>query len=117
MAASLLRAVSSDGALQVTSAGTMPGADLTGVAEVLAEHGASFTPSSRALEISMAPDLLIVVCEEGCAACPYLPLAARIVRWPMEDPGGLQGQARLNALRAIAGRLRELSVGLLGATA
>ena len=113
MAESLLRAVDSTGTLQVASAGTVPGADLADVAEVLAERGVSFTPAHRALDMSMAPDLLIVVCEEGCAACPYLPRAARIVRWPMEDPGTLHGEARLEALRAIADRLGELSVGLL----
>jgi protein-tyrosine-phosphatase len=113
MAESLLRAVDRAGTLQVASAGTLPGADFGDVAEVLAERGVSFTPAHRALDMSMAPDLLIVVCEEGCAACPYLPRAAHIVRWPLEDPGTLHGEARLEALRAIADRLDELSVGLL----
>ena len=71
-------------------------------------------PASRQLELSMAPDLLIVVCEEGCAACPYLPQASRIVRWPFDEPTELSGDQRVDALRAIAGRLEELSTELTG---
>ena len=39
MAESLFRAVADASAFEVASAGTTPGADLTGVAEVLAERG------------------------------------------------------------------------------
>jgi protein-tyrosine-phosphatase len=44
MAESLFRAVADASAFEVASAGTTPGADLTGVAEVLAERGVRFTP-------------------------------------------------------------------------
>lgn len=103
MAEALLHAaLGGAGSLRPASAGTAPGGDLLGVAEVLAERGIDFAPAHRALDISMAPDLLIVVCEESCSACPYLPRAAQIVRWPFEDPAALQGPARAKALREIA---------------
>ena len=44
MAESLFRAVADASAFEVASACTTPGADLTGVAEVLAERGVRFTP-------------------------------------------------------------------------
>lgn len=113
LAAAVLRAADAARAFAVSSAGTAPGGDLTGVAEVLAERGVRFVPSSQQLELSMAPDLLIVVCEEGCAACPYLPRAVRIIRWPFEDPTELPTDQRADALRAIASRLEGLSADLL----
>lgn len=115
LAAAVLRAADEGGALEVLSAGTEPGGDLTGVAEVLAERGEPFRPQSLRLDLSMAPDLLILVCEEGCAACPYLPRAARIVRWPFEDPTQLPADQRSDALRAMATRLHELAAELLEA--
>jgi len=112
MAAAILRRVDEAGTFEVSSAGSAPGGDLTGVTEVLAERGVSFVPASQPLDLSMAPDVLIVVCEEGCAACPYLPRAAQIVRWPFEDPAGLDGEQRADGLRAIAARLENLSAEL-----
>lgn len=112
LAAALLRSADEAGAFEVSSGGTAPGGDLTGLAEVLEDRGLSFLPASRQLELSMAPDLLIVVCEEGCAACPYLPQAGRIVRWPFDDPTEVPGDQRVDALRAIAGRLEALSTEL-----
>lgn len=112
MAAAILRRVDAAGTFEVSSAGSWPGGDLTGVAEVLAERGAIFVPASQQLDLSMAPDILIVVCEEGCAACPYLPRAAQIVRWPLEDPTELPAERRAEALRAIAARLESLSTKL-----
>lgn len=113
MAASVLRALDRTGTLHVASAGTTPGGDLTGVGEVLAERGINFTPVSRALHMSMAPDLLVIVCEEGCAACPYLPRASRIVRWPFEDPTGFDQASRFRALREMAAELDSRVRGLL----
>jgi arsenate reductase (thioredoxin) len=112
MAAAILQRADGVGAFEVSSAGSAPGGNLTGVAEVLAERGVSIVPASQQLELSMAPDLLIVVCEEGCAACPYLPRAGRIIRWPFDDPAGLAGEERADALREIAGRLGSLSTEL-----
>lgn len=108
MAAAMLRRADEAGAFEVSSAGSAPGGDLTGVAEVLAERGVSFVPGSQQLDLSMAPDIFIVVCEEGCAACPYLPRAARTLRWPLEDPTELPAERRADALRAIAARLESL---------
>lgn len=113
MAAAVLRSADEAGRFEVSSAGTTVGGDLTGVAEVLAERAVSFVPASRQLELPMAPDILIVVCEEGCAACPYLPSAARVVRWPFEDPNGLRTEERADALRAMAARLEARSAELL----
>ena len=113
MAAAILRRVDEAGTFEVSSAGSAPGGDLTGVTEVLAERGVSFVPASQPLDLSMAPDVLIVVCEEGCAACPYLPRAAQIVRWPFEDPAGLDGEQRADGLRAIAAQLENLSAELV----
>ncbi len=114
MAASLVRAMADADKFDVASAGTAPGGDLSGVSEVLGERGVSFTPGSRALDISMAPDLLVVVCEEGCAACPYLPRASRVLRWPFEDPAHPPGP-RLEVLRAVVAGLETRVVELLGA--
>lgn len=114
MAASLFRAMADADKFDVGSAGTAPGGDLSGVAEVLAERGVSFAPESCALDTSMAPDLLVVVCEEGCAACPYLPGASRVLRWPFEDPAHPPGP-RHEALRAIVAGLETRMVELLGA--
>jgi protein-tyrosine-phosphatase len=112
MAAAMLRRADTAGRYAVSSAGSRPGGDLTGVAGILAERGVSFVPASVQLDLSMAPDVLIVVCEEGCDACPYLPRAARIVRWPLEDPNELPAERRADTLRAIADRLETLSTGL-----
>jgi len=113
MAAAILGRAGEAGAFEVSSAGTTPGGDLTGVAEVLEERGLSFAPASQQLELSMAPDLLIVVCEEGCAACPYLPRAGRIVRWPFEDPAEYPTDQRGDTLRTIAASLESLCTKLI----
>ncbi|HEX7172929.1 MAG TPA: hypothetical protein VF365_10015 [Candidatus Limnocylindria bacterium] len=107
MAESVFRAVVDAGAFDVASAGTAPDGDLAGVAEVLARRGVPFTPGRRALDMSMAPDLLVVVCEDGCAACPYLPRAKRVIRWPFEDPTSTAGQSRLEVLDGIAEALER----------
>ena len=112
MAAAILQRADDVGAFEVSSAGSAPGGDLSGVAEVLAERGVSFVPASQQIELSMAPDLLIVVCEEGCAACPYLPRAGRIIRWPFDDPPELPSERRADALRAIAASLESLCTKL-----
>lgn len=113
MAAAMLVRADTAGTFEVSSAGSALGGELTGVAEVLEEREVSFVPASQQLDLSMAPDLLIVVCEEGCAACPYLPRAARIIRWPFEDPAGFEGEQRADALRAIAAQLESLSAELV----
>lgn len=105
MAEAMLRALDRRGEYHASSAGSDPVADLTGVSEVLTELGIDFRPARCALQLDMAPDLLVVVCEEGCAACPWLPRAARVERWPLDDPTGMTGDARRDALRAIRQRL------------
>ena len=112
LAAAVLRSADEAGAFEVSSAGAETGGDLTGLAEVLEERGLSFRPASQQLELSMAPDILIVVCEEDCAACPYLPRAGRIIRWPFEDPAEIPADQRTDTLRTIAARMQELGVAL-----
>jgi protein-tyrosine-phosphatase len=55
MAAAVLRRVDVAGRYEVSSAGSRPGGDLSGVAEVLAERGVGFVPESQQLDLSMAP--------------------------------------------------------------
>ncbi len=105
LAEALLQALDRRGEFHASSAGSVPAADLTGVSEVLAEVGIAFRPARRSLQLDMAPDLLVVVCEDGCAACPWLPRAARVERWPLDDLTELTGDARRDALRAIRRRL------------
>jgi arsenate reductase len=48
-------------------------------------------------------DLLIPVCEEGAAACPWIPGARATERWQFDDPSTVVGDAdeRLAAFRRI----------------
>jgi protein-tyrosine-phosphatase len=93
------------------SAGTEPGATLDGISEVLAEVGIThFRPTYRSLTsvLEPPPDLLIPVCEEGCAACPFVPGARRIQRWPLADPAELPPEQQLDGLRRIRDELQAL---------
>ena len=99
---------------EVASAGTDPVGSLDGVADVLREIGiGDFVPSRCALEtvLEPRPDLLIILCEEGCGSCPYVPGARRSVRWPQPDPDRLPAAERVGTLR----RIRE-DLGLRVAT-
>jgi protein-tyrosine-phosphatase len=115
MAEALFTSLAATRGFDVSSAGTAPAADLSGVADVLAEHGVSFTPAARTLDVTMTPDLLIVVCEEGCAACPYLPMAKRVIRWPFEDPTS-SDRSRDDVPRGIADELATRIAELLEIT-
>jgi protein-tyrosine-phosphatase len=110
MAEALLRARAA-GQLDVASAGTEPGARLDEVADVLAEAGIiDFRPTRRTLTsvLDPPPDLLIAVCEEGCAACPFVAGARRVQRWPFPDPAELPADQRADGLRRIRDELGEL---------
>lgn len=88
----------------IASAGTDPVGSLEGVAEVLREIGIGGpAPERRALDTALAPrpDLLIILCEEGCGSCPYLPGARRSMRWPLPDPDQLPAGERVALLRRI----------------
>lgn len=87
----------------VASAGTDPAGSLDGVADVLGEIGVRFEPSRRAVVTALTPppDLLIVVCEEDCGSCPYVPGARQVVRWPQPDPDQVPADERIEALRHI----------------
>jgi len=87
----------------IASAGTDPAGSLDGVADVLREIGVGFEPARRALVTALRPppDLLIVVCEEDCGSCPYVPGARHVVRWPQSDPDGVPADERIGVLRHI----------------
>jgi arsenate reductase len=87
----------------IASAGTDPVGALDGVADVLREIGLDFEPSRQALVTALlpAPDLLIVVCEENCGSCPYVPGARRVERWPQPDPDRVPTHKRIGVLRHI----------------
>jgi arsenate reductase len=59
-------------------------------------------------------DLLIPVCEEGMAACPWIPGARATECWEFDDPSAMTGDeaARLDAFRRvrdeIAAAVRDL---------
>ncbi len=119
MAEALLRA-RAPGLYDVASAGTEPGARLDQVAEVLAETNITdFRPTRRRLTsvLDPPPDLLIAVCEEGCAACPFVPGARRVQRWPFPDPAELPADQRAAALRRTRDELRELVEDLVATEA
>ena len=103
MAAALLRAVAGD-RFEVGSAGIEPNGSVDQVREVLREVGIiDFIPGRRAISslLDQPPDLLIVVCEEGCGHCPYVPGARRVARWPQPDPDVASPTDRMAVLRRI----------------
>lgn len=88
----------------VASAGTDPTGSLDGVADVMHEIGiGGFVPARRALVtvLQPPPDLLIILCEEGCGSCPYVPGARRSMRWPQPDPDQVPAGERIGLLRHI----------------
>jgi arsenate reductase len=104
MAAALLGAAAKD-RFEAASAGTEPGGSLDLVPEALAEVGIrDFSPERGAIaELGSPPDLLVVVCEEGCDRCPYVPGARRVLRWPQPDPDTAPPGERMGVLRRIRG--------------
>jgi protein-tyrosine-phosphatase len=101
----------------VSSAGIEPVSSLDGVAEVLAEGGiGAFVPAQRRLTNSLhpSPDLLLIVCEEGCGSCPYVPGARRVVRWPQPDPEAVGPEDRRVTLRQIRDDVLERAHSLPG---
>lgn len=101
-AAALVPGVSPD-QYDIASAGTDPAGSLDDVADVLREIGVWFEPARRALVTALRPppDLLIVVCEQDCGSCPYVPGARRVVRWPQPDPEAVPADERIGVLRHI----------------
>jgi protein-tyrosine-phosphatase len=91
------------GRYDVASAGTDPAGSLAGVADVLREIGLAFEPSRRAVVTALEPppDVLIVVCEEDCGSCPYVPGARQVWRWPQPDPDRVPSDERIGVLRRI----------------
>lgn len=103
MAEALLRSAAAD-RYEIGSAGTEPTGSLEGVAGVLREVSLDeFVPTRRAIAsvLHPPPDLLVIVCEEGCGSCPYVPGAGRVVRWPQPDPDLVPPGERIAMLRRI----------------
>lgn len=101
MAATLLAAAAGD-RFEASSAGTKPGGSLDLVDEALEEVGIhDFRPESTAISQASSPDLLIVVCEEDCDRCPYVPGARRVLHWPQPDPDAAPPRERMALLRRI----------------
>jgi protein-tyrosine-phosphatase len=107
MAAALLRSAAGD-RFEVSSAGIESSGSLNQVAEALREVGVDFSADRRAIAdaLDRPPDLLVVVCEEGCGHCPYVPGARRVVRWPQPDPDASGVADRTTVLRRIRGDLQ-----------
>lgn len=103
MAEALLRAAAAI-EFEATSAGSEPSPRLDGVDEVLREVGIrEFLAASRDLSgvLVPPPDLVVVLCEEGCLRCPYVPGARRVVRWPQPDPDTASPTERIRVLRRV----------------
>lgn len=114
MAEAIMRDAASD-RFDVDSAGTEPGGSLAGVADVLREVGIRrFSPAQRSIStvLDSPPDVLVVVCEEDCGACPYVPGARQVLRWPEPDPDKAPPEHRLTVLREIRSDLHT-RVGML----
>lgn len=108
MAAALLRAAAGN-RFEVWSAGTAATGSLDSVDTVLEEVGIrDFRAQACPISTALTPpaDLVVVVCEDGCDACPFVPGAKRIVRWPQPDPDAAPHSERLGLLRRIRQNLQ-----------
>jgi arsenate reductase (thioredoxin) len=110
MAAGFLTALS-DGAVDVRSAGSMPGDQINPVAvEAMAEVGidiASQQPKVLTDDAVMASDVVITM---GCGdACPFYP-GKRYEDWELDDPAGQD----LETVRPIRDEIKTRVEGLLG---
>jgi protein-tyrosine-phosphatase len=109
MAAGFLTALS-DGAVDVRSAGSMPGDQINPVAvEAMAEVGidiASQQPKVLTDDAVMASDVVITM---GCGdACPFYP-GKRYEDWELDDPAGQD----LETVRPIRDEIKTRVEGLL----
>jgi len=113
MAAGYLAALS-DGAIEVRSAGSMPGDQVNPVAiQAMAEEGIDIsaqTPKILSTESVQASDVVITM---GCGdACPIFP-GKRYEDWELEDPAG-KGIDTVRRVRDdIRGRVKTLVGELL----
>ena len=110
MAAGFLTALS-DGAVDVRSAGSMPGDQINPVAvEAMAEVGidiASEQPKVLTDDAVMDSDVVITM---GCGdACPFYP-GKRYEDWELDDPAGQD----LETVRPIRDEIKTRVEGLLG---
>lgn len=108
IAEALLRSAAGD-RFEIASAGTDATGLLDGVEDVLREVGiGGYLPSRRLLtsEWRRPPAVLVIVCEEECGSCPYVPGAKRVLRWPQPDPDRVPAEERLSILRRIRGDLQ-----------
>ena len=115
MAEGWLRHLAGD-AVVALSAGTAPaGLDARAVA-AMAEVGVDVSgQTSDALEryLDDPPELVIAVCDRAAAACPTLPGATAVLRWPFPDPAAARGTD--GEVRAAFGEVRDAIRGRLEA--
>ena len=116
MAEGMLRAWGGD-RYEAHSAGIEATAVLPEAIAVMDELGLDLrSHQSKTVEgyLGQSWDALIPVCEEGCAACPWIPGAKRVLRWMFDDPSAVVGDeaARMAEFRRvrdeIAAAVRDL---------
>lgn len=115
MAEGMLRAWAGD-RFEVYSGGTEASGVRPEAITVMDELGVDLRGhTSKTIQpfIGQAWDFLIPVCEEGCEACPYVPGAKTVLRWPFDDPSAATGTdpERLAVFRRVrdemAARIRQ----------
>jgi arsenate reductase len=90
------------------SAGTDPQGLNPRAIETMAEAGVDISgQTSDAIGSfeSDPPDVVIAVCDAAAEACPTLPGAPLVLRWPFPDPAGATGEEA--AVRAVFAEVRD----------
>jgi arsenate reductase len=108
MAAGFLTALS-DGAVEVRSAGSMPGDQINPVAvEAMAEAGIDIASGQPKVLTDQAVQDSDVVITMGCGdACPFYP-GKRYEDWELEDPAGKDIETVREVRDEIERRVKEL---------
>ena len=108
MAAGFLNALS-DGAVEVRSAGSMPGDQINPVAvEAMAEVGIDIASEQPKILTDQAVQDSDVVITMGCGdACPFYP-GKRYEDWELEDPAGKDIETVREVRDEIKARVEEL---------
>jgi len=113
MAAGFLTALS-DGAVDVRSAGSMPGDQINPVAvEAMAEVGIDIASNQPKVLTDQAVQDSDVVITMGCGdACPFYP-GKRYEDWELEDPAGKSIETVREVRDEIEGRVKELLASIV----
>jgi protein-tyrosine-phosphatase len=113
MAAGFLTALS-DGAVDVRSAGSMPGDQINPVAvEAMAEVGIDIASNQPKVLTDQAVQDSDVVITMGCGdSCPFYP-GKRYEDWELEDPAGKSIETVREVRDEIEGRVKELLASIV----